>query len=71
MSTSNEHGVDVGPSVMERIRLNYVGLTGLVPLDIETRLRLDERSDRMKAVEAIELLRDELIMKNPLGRKVG
>lgn len=46
-------------------------LTGSVPAAIETRLALAERSGRQRALEAIEALRDELIMANSLGRKVG
>jgi 4-carboxymuconolactone decarboxylase len=54
-----------------RIRASYVELTGGVPASIETRLTLAERAGRIRAVEAIESVRDELIMANPLGRKTG
>lgn len=53
------------------IRAGYVELLGSVPPAIETRLSLGERSGRERAVGLIEALRDELIMANPLGRKVG
>ncbi|MHB1931275.1 MAG: carboxymuconolactone decarboxylase family protein [Acidimicrobiales bacterium] len=54
-----------------RIRAGYRELTGSVPPSIETRLDLAEHTGRLSAVEAIEALRDELIVANPLGRKTG
>ena len=68
---SENRGADFAEVSAERIRSSYVELTGSVPPAIETRLVLGVRSDRMRAVEAIEAVRDELIMANPLGRKVG
>lgn len=56
---------------MEKIRAGYVELTGSVPATIETRLTLASRSGRTQAVSLVEDLRAELIMANPLGRKVG
>ena len=58
-------------AVLASIRAGYVELTGSVPAAIETRLTLAARSGRIQAVELIEALRAELIMVNPLGRRVG
>jgi len=60
-----------GAAALGRIRAGYVELAGHVPASIETRLALAERAGRVRAVEAIESVRDELIMANPLGRKTG
>ena len=58
-------------ATLASIRAGYVELTGSVPAAIETRLTLAARSGRTQAVELIEKLRAELIMANPLGRKLG
>ncbi|MHB1504454.1 MAG: carboxymuconolactone decarboxylase family protein [Acidimicrobiales bacterium] len=58
-------------SSTDRIRASYIELAGSVPPSIEQRLTLADRTGRTEAVEAIEALRDVLIMKNPLGRKTG
>jgi 4-carboxymuconolactone decarboxylase len=60
-----------GDATLARIGAGYVELTGSVPAAIETRLALAARSGRAQAVGLIETLRAELIMANPLGRKVG
>lgn len=62
---------DDGDVIAARIRASYVELAGSVPPAIETRLSLAARSGRTRAVELIEELRAELIMGNPLGRKIG
>lgn len=56
---------------LQRIRQSYTDLTGAVPAAIEARLLLAESVGRQGAVEAIEAMRRELIMDNPLGRKMG
>ncbi len=55
----------------DTIRARYVELTGKVPPSIETRIEVNKQAGRLDAVEAIEELRQVLIMNNPLGRKVG
>lgn len=55
----------------ERIRAAYTELFGSVPASIETRLELAGQTGRQQAVEAIEALRQVLILDNPLGRKTG
>ena len=55
----------------DTIRARYVELTGKVPPSIETRIEVNKQAVRLDAVEAIEELRQVLIMNNPLGRKVG
>lgn len=57
--------------VLADIRARYVELTGAVPPAIETRLAVAERTGRQAAVAAVEAVRAELIMENPLGRKTG
>jgi len=59
------------PESGRRIRQSYIDLTGAVPASIEARLLLAEATGRQDAVAAIEAMRRELIMANPLGRKVG
>lgn len=54
-----------------RIKSSYLELLGHVPPSIEVRLALADKTGRMEAVETIETLRTELIMANPLGRKVS
>lgn len=54
-----------------QIRASYVALTGAVPPAIEARLALAGRTGRQAAVAAVEALRAELIMANPLGRRTG
>lgn len=56
---------------VDRIRSNYVSLLGLVPPSIETRIRVAGFTNRHQAVEAIEHLRNELILNNSLGRSTG
>ena len=56
---------------VQSIRSSYLELVGHVPPSIEARLSLADQTGRMAAVEEIEALRTELIMANPLGRKVG
>ncbi len=68
---SPETGPNQPPESWQRIRQSYTDLTGAVPAAIEARLLLAERAGRQGAVEAIESMRRELIMDNPLGRKVG
>lgn len=46
-------------------------LTGSVPPAIEMRLAVAAHTGRLTAVGAVEALRDELIMANPLGRRTG
>ncbi len=55
----------------DTIRARYIELTGKVPPSIETRIEVNKQAGRLDAVEAIEELRQVLIMNNPLGRKVG
>ncbi|MHB8958125.1 MAG: carboxymuconolactone decarboxylase family protein [Candidatus Limnocylindrales bacterium] len=55
----------------DAIRSSYLELLGSVPLTIEARLALAERSGRQGAVEAIEAMRRSVIMDSPLGRKGG
>lgn len=69
-SPAKSLGSRVGDS-QEGIRAAYRELLGTVPESIETRLALAERTGRGSASEAIEALRNELIMANPLGRKTG
>lgn len=71
--TNDSEGTEEGlaTSVLDRIRSNYVTLIGRVPPSIETRLRVAGVTNRHHAIEAIERLRDELIMENPLGRRIG
>ena len=54
-----------------RIRAKYTELFGTVPAAIEARLALADQTGRQQAVEAIEALRQVLIMDNPLGPKTG
>ena len=54
-----------------RIRAMYTELFGSVPAAIEARLALASQTGRQDAVEAIETLRQVLIMDNPLGPKTG
>lgn len=60
-----------GDAVLASIRAGYIELMGSVPPAIEIRLALGARSGRIQAVSSIESLRTELIMANPLDRKVG
>ncbi len=55
----------------ESIRDRYRALFGKVPQGIDARITLGEISGRVESIVAIENLRDELIMKNPLGLTQG
>ena len=69
--TGDSAGSRPAASGDDRIRARYVELTGSVPPAIETRLAVAVRTGRLAAVGAVEALRDELIMANPLGRRTG
>ena len=68
---STTHNTSLGIDSIDEIRARYVELTGSVPPSIERRLTLAVNTDRIKATQAIEALRQTLIMENPLGRKTG
>lgn len=67
-STENTY---LDTATADEIRSRYVELTGSVPPSIEKRLSLALRTNRLPAIQAIEALRQTLIMENPLGRKTG
>lgn len=71
--TATAQGPEAGGEepALARIRAGYVELTGSVPPGIEARLALAQRTGRQPAVVAVEAVRAELIMQNPLGRKTG
>lgn len=54
----------------ERVDQSYRTLFGHIPELIEHRRAVAERTNRRDALEAIEVLRQRLIMENPLGLKV-
>jgi 4-carboxymuconolactone decarboxylase len=55
----------------ESIEASYRDLTGTVPASITERIRLNTLGDRESSMVAIEALRDQLIMHNPLDRKTS
>ncbi|NNN16703.1 MAG: carboxymuconolactone decarboxylase family protein [Acidimicrobiaceae bacterium] len=69
--TSNSESFGAGSSRFDSIRARYVELTGRVPESIEKRLEIGVRTGRVQAILAIEAMREELIMQNPLGHKIG
>lgn len=54
---------------MENYREKYKQLLGFVPENIEKRLHLAEMAEEMKAIDAIEQYREQLIHQNPLDEK--
>ncbi|MCZ6665361.1 MAG: carboxymuconolactone decarboxylase family protein [Gammaproteobacteria bacterium] len=54
----------------DEIRARYKQLFGSIPENIEQRLSLAERTDRIEAIEAIEQFRKVLIHDNPLEARV-
>lgn len=56
-------------AVRDQVREAYVDLFGTFPEAIERRLDLAERTGRLRAVEVVEAMRQQLIHENPLGLK--
>lgn len=59
------------PNAIDLIRGAYLELLGQVPASIEGRITVSSNAGRIESIIAIENLRDELIMNNPLGMKTG
>lgn len=68
---STAQNTPLGIDLVDEIRARYIELTGSVPPSIEERLTLAVNTGRIKAIQAIEALRQTLIMENPLDRKTG
>lgn len=71
MSKIHPNGDNDSAGDEEFVRENYMAFFGHVPPSIETRLTLGKATSRMKAVVAIERLREVVILESPLDKKVS
>ena len=55
---------------MKNYREGYEGLVGTMPTNVERRMALARATGREAAIEAVEGMRKELLLNNPLDRRV-
>ena len=63
-------GGDHAGARMKDYRDDYEALVGALPRNVERRIALARATGRESAIEAIEAMRTELLLRNPLDRRI-